>query len=177
MEGKVQILITGPPGVGKTTLLENIKNFLVDQGVVVGGIFCPEIRSDGKRIGFSIIDIMDQKQGILAKKDLSGPKVGNYGVHLEDLNNIGVHALKKAIQIADYILIDEIAPMELKSPEFIAAVKKSFNSSKTVIAVVHQKSNHKLIQEIKNRDDIILFELDRDSMDIIYSKIRGLLNY
>jgi nucleoside-triphosphatase len=176
MEDNVKILITGSPGVGKTTLLETIKNFLIIQGALVGGVFCPEIKSEGKRVGFAIIDIMSGKKGILALKNFQGPRVGAYGVNIGDLNKIGVNALENAILSADYVMLDEIAPMELKSPEFARAIKKVFNSSKTVIAVIHKKSTHEIIQEIKNRNDVLLFEINRDNMDIIHNKILEMIN-
>jgi nucleoside-triphosphatase len=39
----MNILLTGPPGVGKTTILEAIKEKLIIKGYSVGGIRCPEI--------------------------------------------------------------------------------------------------------------------------------------
>ncbi len=177
MPGNKHILITGRPGVGKTTLLKRINDFLVNQGVVVGGVFCPEIKSKDKRTGFAIIDIMTQKRGILAKKGLQSPKIGSYSVNLEDLNDIGVGALQRARLSADYILLDEIAPMELKSPLFISEIRNVFDGPKTVIAVIHQKSNHELILEIKNRDDVRLFDVNRENMEQCYNKIISLLNY
>ena len=53
----MNILITGPPGIGKTTLLEKIKNKIKDSGFSIGGMYCPEIRENNKRTGFNIIDI------------------------------------------------------------------------------------------------------------------------
>jgi nucleoside-triphosphatase len=119
----MNILITGRPGSGKTTLLNKVKNSLESNGYNIGGVFCPEIRENGERVGFNIIDIMNKKKGILSHINCTGPRVSKYKVNLKDLNEIGVSAIKKAVKKADYIFIDEIAPMELYSEEFIRAVK------------------------------------------------------
>jgi nucleoside-triphosphatase len=54
----------------------------------------------------------------LADVNTSGPTVGKYHVNLDDLESLGVSALKNALKMADYIFIDEIAPMELMSTAF-----------------------------------------------------------
>jgi nucleoside-triphosphatase len=44
----MNILITDLPGVGKTTLLNKIKNKIRDLGYSIGGISCLEIREEGR---------------------------------------------------------------------------------------------------------------------------------
>lgn len=107
-----------------------------------------EIRDKGERVGFEIRDIATGKQGILAHKQGSGPRVGSYHVNLPDLNNIGVAAIKNAMS-SELIVIDEIAPMELKSPEFIRAVEEALGSDKNMLVVLHQKSAHPLAERMR----------------------------
>lgn len=143
----------------------------MERNISIGGIFAPEIKAHGKRSGFGIIDIMTGQKGVLACKGCKGPEVGNYGVNLEDLENIGVRALENALETSEYILIDEIAPMELKSPKFSKVIEKVFASSKNVIAIIHKKSNNPVITDIKNRDDVILFDVNVDNRDLVYEEI------
>lgn len=171
----MNILITGRPSSGKTTLLNKIKESLESSGHNVGGVFCPEIRTNGRRVRFNIIDITNKREGILSHINCSGPHVGKYRVNLNDLNEIGVSAIRYAIEEADYIFIDEIAPMELYSEEFINAVRNAFDCEKPVLAVIHKKSNHPFILEIKNRDDVLIFEISPENRDLIYNKILGIL--
>ena len=171
----MNILITGRPGSGKTTLLNKIKNFLESNGYTVGGVFCPEIRANGKRVGFKIVDITSKREGILSHINCSGPHVGKYKVNLNDLNGIGVSAIKEALKNSDYIFIDEIAPMELYSEKFSDNVETAFNDEKPVLAVIHKKSNHPFILSIKDRNDVLIFEISPENRDLIYNKVLNIL--
>ncbi|MBM4241037.1 MAG: NTPase [Euryarchaeota archaeon] len=167
----MNILITGSPGSGKTTVLTKIKDYIEFKGYSIGGVFCPEMREGRRRVGFNIIDIMSKKRGILAHVDGEGPRVGRYKVNLEDLEGIGISAVEEAIKQADYIMIDEIAPMELYSQRFCEAVHAAFNTKKTVLAVIHKKSKHPFVVEIKNRADVKIFEVSRENNSYIHEEI------
>lgn len=167
----MNIIITGKPGTGKTTLIKRIKNHLEEKGARIGGIFTPEIREGKKRTGFEMVDIMTSEKGILAKRGGPGPRVGSYGVNLETIKRVGIPSIEKAIRSADYILIDEVAPMELKNPQFMIKVEEALSSDKTVIAAFHRG----LIQNIKDREDLQIFEINPKNREIIYEKIKSII--
>lgn len=171
MKQRSHILITGSPGVGKTTLLRKIEHFLRKNRVQVGGLFSPEIKIEGKREGFALVDILTGEKGILASKNASGPMVGRYAVNINDIDKIGVRAIEQALKSSEYILIDEIGPMEIKSQKFIKTVQKALSSSRIVIAVIHKRSKDQFIQKIKNREDVILWDIHTDNRDLIYDEI------
>jgi len=158
-----RIAITGSPGIGKSTVCHNVVEHLT---CTYGGMVCADIRIEGERIGFGLMDISTKEQGILAHKDGSGPRMGKYNVNLDDLDSIGVNAIKEALT-CDLVVIDEIAPMELKSKEFVHIVEKALDTGKDMLVVLHQKSSHPLAQRIRkefevytvtqdNRDDLVL---------------------
>ena len=153
------LLITGSPGVGKTTLLLRIVEALKAKGYSVGGMVSREVRSCGARVGFEIIDLADNtKRGWLAHvNQKKGPQVGKYRVNLEDLDSVGVEAILKAVKECHAIAIDEIGPMELFSEDFRRAVLEAFESDKLVLAVVHWKARDKLIDAAKTREDAEIF--------------------
>jgi len=171
----MNILITGPPGVGKTTVLNKIKDVLESHGHKTGGVFCPEIKKDGKRVGFRIIDVKSKKRGVLSHIHCKGPKIGRYKVNLGDLDGIGAFAIEESIKKVDYIIIDEIGPMELHSLRFCDAVKAALESEKPVVAVIHKKSKHPFVLEIKRRDDVEIFEVTHDNRDFLHRQIIRIL--
>lgn len=171
----MNILITGRPGVGKTTLLVWIQKKVEVHGSSIGGVYCPEIREGNRRTGFKIIDIATGNKGVLASINGRGPLVGKYHVNLDDLENIGISAIENALEIAEYIFIDEIAPMELKSRSFSNAVWQALESQKPVIAVIHKLSNHPFILNVKNRDDVNIFNISTKNSVSVKEAIQEIL--
>ena len=148
------LLLTGSPGVGKTTVLLRVVESLKARGYSVGGMVSREVRSAGVRVGFEVLDLSSNRRGWLAHVNQpSGPQVGKYRVNLEDLNSIGVEAIVKAVDKCDVIAIDEVGPMELFSESFREAVRKAVESGKVVIGVVHWKARDRLIEKVKKRED------------------------
>ena len=60
------LLLTGAPGVGKTTVLIKTVDALKAKGVSVGGMISREAREGNVRVGFEIIDLTNGKHGWLA---------------------------------------------------------------------------------------------------------------
>jgi len=154
-------LVTGRPGIGKTTCVIRTAEILTSRGVTVGGMVTYEVREKGERIGFNIRDVYTGREGVLARTGLTqGPRVGKYTVNLKDLETIGVEAIKTAIQQAQVIIIDEIGPMELYSKNFYTAVLSALDSTKPVIATIHEKApNSQEGKTILQRKDVKLYTL------------------
>ncbi len=140
------LLLTGPPSVGKTTVLMKVVKALKERGISVGGMISREVREGGRRVGFEILDLSSGRRGWLAHvNQKNGPQVGKYRVNIEDLNSIGAQAITEAVEKCEAIAIDEIGPMELFSERFKGAVRKALESHKLVLAVVHWKAKDTLI--------------------------------
>lgn len=154
------LLITGNPGVGKTTVLLKTIEALKAKGYSIGGMISREVRTYGKRVGFEILDLEGGRRGWLAHVNQKyGPRVGKYRVNLGDLNNVGAAAVEKAVKKADVVAIDEVGPMELHSQKFKEAVERAVESGKLVVGTVHWRARHKLIEEIKARDDAEIYQV------------------
>ncbi|RLF19731.1 MAG: nucleotide kinase [Thermoprotei archaeon] len=144
------IFLTGPPGIGKTTVILRTVDLLKKHGFSVGGMITREIRQGRSRVGFEIIDILTNRRGILAHiRFTSGPRVGKYRVNLRDLEEVGVCAIMEAIRKCDVVVIDEIGKMELFSDKFVKAVRTALSSGKIVLGTVHLRSSHPLAVEIR----------------------------
>jgi nucleoside-triphosphatase len=167
------LLVTGSPGVGKTTLLLRVVEALKVRGCTIGGMISREVRLYGTRVGFEILDLADSdKHGWLAHvNQKTGPQVGKYRVNLEDLNNVGVEAVLKAVRECDVVAIDEIGPMELFSEKFKRAVLEAVESGKLVIAVVHWKARDKLIEAVKKREDAEIFTVTLENRSELHKTV------
>ena len=160
------LLLTGSPGVGKTTVLTKAVSILKDKGCIVGGMISREAREGGVRVGFQIIDLSSQKRGWLAHvNQKTGPQVGKYRVNLEDLEIIGAQAISYAVENCDVVAIDEVGPMEMFSEKFKDATRKALESSKLVITVVHGKAKDKLINDAKNMKEAETYTVTTENRD------------
>ncbi len=113
------ILFTGVPGIGKSTIIEKIVQRINRSKT---GFYTREIRASGRRVGFAITTL-DGKHGTLAHIDIPGRiRVGRYGVNLPDIDLI----------------------VSLKGDAFIGAVKKR---SDTLLISVNKKNRDYLVEE------------------------------
>jgi nucleoside-triphosphatase len=168
------LLLTGNPGVGKTTVLMKTVNALKEKGICVGGMISREVREGGTRVGFEILDLTGSRRGWLAHvNQKNGPQVGKYRVNIEDLNGIGAQAVTDAVENCDVVAIDEIGPMEMFSEKFKEAVRKALKSSKLVLAVVHWKAQDTLINEARKREDAETTSVTLENRESLHKQITG----
>ena len=108
------ILFTGFPGCGKSTIIEKIVQRINRPST---GFFTREIRDKGRRVGFSITTL-DGQQGILAHIDIrSHIRVGRYGVNIRDIEKIAVPSMRPENDNV-ILVVDEIGKMECLSGLF-----------------------------------------------------------
>lgn len=133
---------------------------LRSEGHGVGGCLTKERKEGRERVAFTISDLMSGREGELASiKGTLGPRVGRYRVNVGTLADLGACALRDAAAIAEVIVIDEIGPMELTSPEFKRAAEACFKSGKPILAVVHQHMKDPLIEMIREMPEKVYIEL------------------
>jgi nucleoside-triphosphatase len=151
--------VTGQPGIGKTTIILKTVDALKNMGFKVGGMLSREVRENGTRVGFEIVDFITERRGWLAHiNQPEGPQVSKYRVNLRDLDNIGAGSIRAALTDAQIVVVDEIGPMELHSSAFKQAVIQAMNSDKLVLGVIHQRARNPLIDSLRKRDDVEIFE-------------------
>lgn len=171
------LLLTGAPGVGKTTVLIKTVDTLRAKGISVGGMISREAKEGNARIGLEIVDLINGTQGWLAHvNQKSGPQVGKYHVNINDLESIGANAIIGAIEKCEVVAIDEIGPMELYSQKFKQAAKQALESKKLLLAVVHTKVKDQLVTEAKQREDSELFMVTLTNRDSLPEKL-GMLAF
>jgi nucleoside-triphosphatase THEP1 len=143
------IFLTGPPGVGKSTVIQKLVGQL---GAAAGGFYTREIRVAGQRTGFEIVTLTGQT-ALLATKSpevtfTQGLPFGQYRVNLAGIDTVGIPALRQAAEQGQVVVIDEIGPMELLSKHFYQAVQDILASRVAVVGAIVQRS-HPLADEVK----------------------------
>ena len=164
---KKNILITGRPGVGKTTMIRKISEQLKELQPV--GFYTEEIREHGIRKGFELVSFSGNK-GVLSHVNIRSPyHVGKYRVNLKGFE-LFLDSLTLRYDSATFLIIDEIGKMECLSPLFRKLIREILKSEKLFIATISLKGNG-FIEEIKRRDDIELVLLTEDNRNFIRSDI------
>jgi len=149
------LLVSGPPGSGKTTLIRAV---LAQLPVRAAGFLTEEIREGSERVGFRLA-ALDGRTGVLATaRGGGGPQVGRYRVDVPTLEAIGVVALEQATAGADLIVVDEIGKMELCSPRFLPALEAALASGRPFLgSILH--AAHPITDAIKRRPGVELYRL------------------
>ena len=166
------ILITGPPRCGKSTLIEKL---IPQIEKPLTGFFTREMREGGKRVGFSIITL-DGKEGVLGHKDIkSRVRVGKYGIDLEAIDRIAVPSMipSKPEQI---VIIDEVGKMECFSSLFRETLNQALDSPNTVIGSIAFKGNP-FIERIKKRPDVLLVMVDEKNRDSLADSLSRQISF
>ena len=164
---KKNILLTGEPGVGKTTLIQKVIQGLPPDRVT--GFYTGEIREGGRRVGFEIVTLSGQR-AILSHIEIKrGPRVGKYGVALRAIEEVIV----PAIQVPSggrIVVIDEIGKMECASPAFREAVVAALDGPDPVLATIARWGGG-FIDAIKGREDVETLEVRRENRDALVERI------
>jgi len=160
------IFVTGPPGIGKTTLVMKAAEHVKSRGYGVGGIVTEELREGGVRVGFRMVDLYTGATGILSHIHLrEGPKLGRYVINIKDLESIGVKALMDGLKRREVklLILDEIGPMELHSRKFISAAMQAATCGKPFLGTVQLKLSSRVGEILGLNENPEVVELTREN--------------
>jgi nucleoside-triphosphatase len=161
------ILITGIPGIGKTTLIKKIERELAH--LLPVGFYTEEIREKSIRKGFELISLSGRRE-LFSHVDIRSPyRVSKYGVDIKRFEDF-LGCIPFFAQGTEIVIIDEIGKMECFSKKFEQIVRALLDSEKIFISTVSLKGGG-FIAEVKERDDVKLFELSSANRDSLLSEI------
>jgi nucleoside-triphosphatase THEP1 len=107
------VLITGPRGVGKTTLCTHFAAAAHEAGLDVAGLLSPPRLADGRHVGIDVRDLRSGEQRALAERrsTTNGPHTDRWAFHADALA-WGEARLREATP-CDLLIVDELGPLEL----------------------------------------------------------------
>ncbi len=168
---KKNILLTGRPRVGKSTLVRRVIERLRELGCAkMGGFYTLEVAQGGNRSGFDI-HTLDGRIGRLARAGLESRfRLGKYGIDMEQFESVAVPALEEAIRLGSLVVIDEIGFMELKSRRFRERVEEALSSPAPVLAAI-MRNRFDFPDAIKAREDALLITVTAENRDRLVDEI------
>jgi nucleoside-triphosphatase len=164
----MKLMLTGPPGIGKTTVIQKVLSGIE---IGAGGFYTHEIRRGGKRVGFAL-KTLEGEEGVLAHIDHRKEyRVGRYGVDVDRFEAMALPALEWALQEKKLIVIDEIGRMELFSQAFQEIVIRALDQDERhVLGVIHQGKDP-YTAAVKRRSDVEIISVSHANRDVLPPQI------
>jgi nucleoside-triphosphatase len=106
------LLLTGPSGSGKTTLCSQLVSSAREAGLLVGGILCPAVFEDGKKVAIDQLDISSGERQRLGVRSYGENTVGCW--QLDERVIARGNQVIASLRDEDLIIIDELGPLELE---------------------------------------------------------------
>lgn len=170
-----RILLTGRPGVGKTTLVRRVLERLSRPA---RGFFTQEVRRQGRRVGFQVITLEGKRAWLARAQPGPGPRIGRYRVDLEAFEALVLPELQPRAQDPPELLwvVDEIGPMELLSRPFRQVILTLFQSPWDLLATVVLRP-HPFADALKARQDVECLEVTEANRDALVHHLVQLLTH
>jgi nucleoside-triphosphatase len=173
----MKIVITGEPGIGKTTLVKKLVKALGDRAI---GFWTEEVRDPKtrKRTGFKVVSTEGKSLLFASKTFTSKHLVGSYGVNVQRFESVALPVLERAIKEKDkVVVIDEVGKMELFSKPFRELVRYIVRSpSMRAVLTIPVRDVHPLVAELRRLEGAVLIELNKENRDSLLEDLLDLLD-
>lgn len=167
------IILSGKQREGKTTFLKEILKLLNQNGTSFDGIIAEGMDVDGKRMGFQAIHLSSGKTYKLADRNLKSNLVfGRFKFDNQVFTDLN-EQLKKSN--ADFIILDEIGPLELKGKAWAESLEYFLSKQQPMIWVVRKSILDEVIK-YWNITQAQVFDINKYSPEKVLHAIQKLLS-
>ncbi|GAC1503124.1 MAG: NTPase [Steroidobacteraceae bacterium] len=136
-----------------------------------GGFYTEDLQSRGSREGFRIVTL-DGEIALLAATGHPGHvHVSKYGVDLQELERVGVRAIRGAISRGHVVVADEIGKMQLFSQPFRQTILQAVRSGHPILGTI-MKGRNPYADKIKAQRNVELLELTASNRVEILAELR-----
>lgn len=164
----MNILITGPVQVGKTTLLNTVLKTI---DAKVHGFYTKPYFEDDLVIGYKMFDytkVIDPF--IIGIKDTPN----SCRPITENFEADGVSILSKALESNALIVLDELGILESKAVRFREKILECLDSENLVLGVI-KKKHSAFLNQIRNRKDVIIVDVTLINRNYIIDEIMSII--
>lgn len=159
------ILITGQPGVGKTTLIQQI----IERFPNASGFYTREVREGNVRMGFEIVTL-DGEIGTLATQSVdiifeNQVDFEAYKVNIDTVNLLAIPAVEIAAERHQLVIIDEIGPMEIFSPDFQNMVMHVLDNDKLCVLGTIVEREYEFADQVKQHPRVKIMTLNEQNRE------------
>ena len=162
------LLLTGAPGCGKTTVLKRVAEHLND--LRLAGFLTLELREQGQRVGFEAVGLNGRRAILAHVRFRSSVSVGRYGVEPDRLVPVIKEELVRPPGTVDAYLIDEIGKMECHCPQFISSMRRLLSESIPVVATIALRGGG-FIAEVKQLPVVRIVEVTQANRQALPEQI------
>lgn len=158
--------VTGQKGSGKSFLIQKIRQHL---NWKEGGYLTLPYFIEGKKKGYYFHSLVTLKENdIPFTVQISETECIPIS---EIFCSLGVSCLQESRkQNVELLILDEIGRVEQKEPDFLEEIRKTLDGKKFVLGAL-KKESIGIIEEIKNRPDVVIYDLDLQAGEQVYYKI------
>lgn len=159
------ILLVGPPRVGKTTVMQKT---LASLKLRCGG-FYTQAEEKSYHTNFRIVTV-EGPQRVISDTDLFHRMDLGLAFNQVDLEERGTKAVRAAIEKFKVVVIDQLGTFELSSAVFQRVVSEVLDSPRVLLATA-TTSDHEFLTRIKQRPDVAVYVVNEANRSMLATQL------